>query len=188
MRRMSDQKRLFETFVINEDAKVGAFSISDNIEFYNMKLLITILMLICSNAFMTFAWYGHLSTMKGKSWFLAALVSWGVAFFEYIIQVPANRVGSEVATLSQLKILQEAISLSVFVPFAILFAKQKIGWNYLWAAFCIAGAVFFIFADRSNVAKGSAVDVNQTAIAHVEEQNNSVENIQNKQERSKQNE
>jgi len=109
------------------------------------KVILTIILLICSNAFMTFAWYGHLSTMKGKFWLAAALVSWGIALFEYLIQVPANRIGSEVMTLPQLKILQEAISLSVFVPFAIFFAKQQIGWNYLWAAFCIAGAVFFIF-------------------------------------------
>lgn len=114
-----------------------------------MKMFLAILMLICSNAFMTFAWYGHLSTLKGKCWFIAALISWGIAFFEYMIQVPANRLGSEVASLSQLKILQEAISLSVFVPFAIFFAKQKISLNYLWAALCIAGAVFFIFMDKT---------------------------------------
>lgn len=94
---------------------------------------------------MTFAWYGHLSTMRGKCWFLAALVSWGIAFFEYMIQVPANRIGSEAMTLPQLKILQEVISLSVFVPFAIFFAKQRLDWNYLWAGLCVAGAVFFIF-------------------------------------------
>ncbi|MBQ9874599.1 MAG: DMT family protein [Thermoguttaceae bacterium] len=114
-----------------------------------MKFASTVLMLICSNAFMTFAWYGHLSTMKSKCWFVAALVSWGIAFFEYMIQVPANRIGSEVMSLSQLKILQEAISLSVFVPFAIFFSKQRVGWNYLLAALCVAAAVFFVFMDRS---------------------------------------
>ncbi|MBP3529877.1 MAG: DMT family protein [Thermoguttaceae bacterium] len=110
-----------------------------------MPIFITVLLLICSNAFMTFAWYGHLSTLKGKCWLVAALVSWGIAFFEYMLQVPANRIGSTAMTLPQLKILQEAISLSVFVPFAILFAKQEVGLNYLWAGLCIAGAVFFIF-------------------------------------------
>ena len=110
-----------------------------------MRILITALMLACSNCLMTYAWYGPLSTMKGRHWILAALVSWGVAFFEYMIAVPANRFGSETMSLPQLKILQEAIALTVFVPFAILFARQHIGLNYLWAGLCILGAVFFIF-------------------------------------------
>lgn len=99
---------------------------------------------------MTFAWYGHLSTLKGKCWLVAALVSWGIAFFEYMLQVPANRIGAERGglTLAQLKIMQEAISLSVFVPFAVFFAKEKVGWNYLAAGLCIALAVFFIFFFR----------------------------------------
>ena len=118
-----------------------------------MKILLTTLMLICSNVFMTFAWYGHLSTLKGKFWLIAVFASWGVAFFEYMIMVPANRLGSEVMTLPQLKILQEAIALSVFVPFAIFFAKEHISWNYLWGALCIAGAVFFIFNDHAATAK-----------------------------------
>lgn len=110
-----------------------------------MRILFTALMLACSNCIMTYAWYGHLQTMKGRHWLLAVLVSWGVAFFEYMIVIPANRFGSETMSLPQLKILQEAIALSVFVPFAILFAKQQIGMNYLWAGLCILGAVFFIF-------------------------------------------
>ncbi|MBR6387779.1 MAG: DMT family protein [Thermoguttaceae bacterium] len=112
-----------------------------------MKIFLTVFMLICSNAFQTYAWYGHLSTMKGKCWFLAAVVSWGIAFFEYMIMVPANRVGSEAMSLSQLKILQEAITLSVFVPYAIFIARQRVGWNYLWAGLCVAAAIFFIFHD-----------------------------------------
>ncbi len=134
-----------------------------------MKIFLTILLLICSNAFMTFAWYGHLSTLRGKSWFIAALVSWGIAFFEYMIQVPANRIGSEVASLSQLKILQEAISLSVFVPFAVLFAKQKVGINYLWAALCIAGAVFFIFTDKTSSGKEENVKVESPTVSQQDE-------------------
>ncbi len=110
-----------------------------------MRIIITALGLVCSNCIMTYAWYGHLSSMKGKAWYLAALVSWGVAFFEYMIAVPANRYGAQTLTLPQLKIMQEAIALSVFVPFAVLFAKQPIGWNYLWATLCVLGAVFFIF-------------------------------------------
>ena len=110
-----------------------------------MRILLTALGLVCSNCIMTYAWYGHLSTMKGKAWWFAALVSWGVAFFEYMIAVPANRYGAQALTLPQLKIMQEAIALSVFVPFAVLVAKQPIGWNYLWATLCVLGAVFFIF-------------------------------------------
>lgn len=115
-----------------------------------MKILLTVLLLTCSTSLMTFAWYGHLSTLKGKFWLIAVLVSWGIAFFEYLFLIPASRLGSQVLTLSQLKILQEVISLSVFVPYAIYFAKQHISWNYLWAALCIAGAVFFIFTDSSS--------------------------------------
>lgn len=111
-----------------------------------MSKLWTVLLLICSNVFMTFAWYGHLKTLKGKFWLIAVLVSWGVAFFEYMLQVPANRIGaSSGLTLPQLKILQEAIALTVFVPFSILYMHEKIGWNYLAAGACIALAVFFIF-------------------------------------------
>lgn len=111
-----------------------------------MSKLATILLLICSNVFMTFAWYGHLKNLKGRFWLIAVLVSWGIAFFEYILQVPANRIGSAAGmTLPQLKILQEAIALSVFVPFSIIYMNEKIGWNYFAAGVCIALAVFFVF-------------------------------------------
>jgi uncharacterized protein (DUF486 family) len=105
----------------------------------------TIALLTLSNVFMTFAWYAHLRDLRDKPWLIAALVSWGIAFFEYLLQVPANRIGHQVFTLPQLKILQEVITLTVFVPFAIFFMKEKITWNYLGAAVCLAGAVFFMF-------------------------------------------
>lgn len=108
-------------------------------------VVITVALLVISNSLMTYAWYGHLKDMSGKFWLFAALVSWGVAFFEYMFQVPANRLGSAVMTLPQLKILQEAISITVFVPFAMLYMKQPLSWNYIWAGLCILGAVFFIF-------------------------------------------
>jgi len=94
---------------------------------------------------MTFAWYAHLKDLKDKTWFIAALISWGIAFFEYMLQVPANRIGSQVFTLPQLKIIQEVITLSVFLPFAVFFMKEKVSWNYAGAALCLGGAVFFIF-------------------------------------------
>lgn len=102
-------------------------------------------LLVCSNVFMTFAWYAHLKNLSDKKWYVAAVISWGVAFFEYMIQVPANRIGYTAMTLPQLKILQEAIALTVFVPFAMLYMDQPFKLNYLWAALCIMGAVFFIF-------------------------------------------
>lgn len=105
----------------------------------------TITLLTLSNVFMTFAWYAHLRDLRDKTWLIAALISWGIAFFEYMIQVPANRIGSQVFSLGQLKILQEIITLTVFVPFAIFFMKEKITWNYLGAGVCLAGAAFFIF-------------------------------------------
>jgi uncharacterized protein (DUF486 family) len=105
----------------------------------------TIILLTISNVFMTFAWYAHLRDLREKPWIIAALVSWGIAFFEYLVQVPANRIGHQVMNLGQLKILQEVITLSVFVPFAVFFMKEKLTWNYLGAAACLAGAVFFIF-------------------------------------------
>ena len=113
------------------------------------KLLQTVLLLCCSNLLMTFAWYGLLKDMKDKHFVIAALVSWGIAFFEYMFLVPANRIGSSVYTISQLKILQECISLSVFVPFALFYLKEKWNWNFLWASCCIVGAVFFIFRDAT---------------------------------------
>jgi uncharacterized protein (DUF486 family) len=105
------------------------------------------LLLVVSNSFMTYAWYGHLRDLGDKPWYLAALVAWGVAFFEYQFQVPANRIGYTALTLPQLKILQEAISLAVFVPFSIFYMGAPIGRNYLWAALCILGAVFFVFRE-----------------------------------------
>ncbi len=105
----------------------------------------TIVLLTISNIFMTFAWYAHLRDLKDKPWWIAAFLSWGVALFEYLFQVPANRIGHQAFSVAQLKIMQEVITLTVFVPFAIFFMKEKITWNYLGAAVCMAGAVFFIF-------------------------------------------
>ncbi|MBF0240074.1 MAG: DMT family protein [SAR324 cluster bacterium] len=110
--------------------------------------LLTIGLLCCSNVFMTFAWYGHLKNMAEKPWIFAALVSWGIALFEYLIQVPANRIGHEVMNVGQLKIMQEVITLSIFVPFSVFYLREKLTWNYLWAAFCLMGAVFFIFREK----------------------------------------
>lgn len=101
-------------------------------------------LLVCSNVFMTFAWYAHLKNLADKPWLIAALVSWGIAFFEYLLQVPANRIGHEVMNVGQLKILQEVITLAVFVPFAIFYMKEKLTWDYLWAGLCLLGAVFFL--------------------------------------------
>ncbi len=107
--------------------------------------LLCIIGLTASNIFMTFAWYGHLKSLNEKPWIIAALISWGIAFFEYMIQVPANRVGHTVLTLPQLKITQEVIALAVFMPFSIWFMKEKITMNYLLACVCMLGAVYFIF-------------------------------------------
>ena len=107
--------------------------------------LVAIALLTVSNVFMTFAWYAHLKDLSGRPWFVAALVSWGIALFEYLLQVPANRIGHTTLTLPQLKILQEAITLTVFVPFAVLYMKSPLKLDYLWAALCIMGAVYFIF-------------------------------------------
>ena len=106
---------------------------------------ITAGLLILSNVFMTFAWYAHLKHLNDKPWWLAALVSWGIALFEYLLQVPANRVGFTEMSLAQLKIMQEAITLAVFVPFAIVYMKQPLKLDYLWASLCILAAVYFIF-------------------------------------------
>jgi uncharacterized protein (DUF486 family) len=105
----------------------------------------TILLLICSNVFMTFAWYAHLRNLNQRPWIVAALVSWGIALFEYLLQVPANRIGHTQFTLGQLKVMQEVITLAVFVPFAWLYMKEPVRWNYLWAGLCLCGAVFFMF-------------------------------------------
>jgi uncharacterized protein (DUF486 family) len=112
-------------------------------------VLTTSLLLVASNVFMTFAWYAHLKNLTEKPWWIAALLSWGIALFEYLLQVPANRIGHQGGLdLGQLKILQEAITLSVFVPFVLLYMKEPLKWDYLWAALCIGGAVFFIFRSR----------------------------------------
>ena len=108
-------------------------------------VLFPIFLLCCSNVFMTFAWYGHLKNLADRPWFVAALISWGIAFFEYCLQVPANRIGSQALSVGQLKILQEVIALTVFVPFSTLYLKEKLTLDYLWAMLCILGAVFFIF-------------------------------------------
>lgn len=102
-------------------------------------------LLILSNIFMTFAWYGHLKNLSSKPWWIAALVSWGIALFEYLLQVPANRIGNTELSLAQLKIMQEAITLTVFVPFAMIYMNQPFKLDYVWAGLCLVGAVYFIF-------------------------------------------
>jgi hypothetical protein len=114
-----------------------------------MRVIVTTAFLLCcSNVFMTFAWYGHLKNLAHKTWILAALISWGIAFFEYMIQVPANRIGHGALNVGQLKILQEVITLAIFVPFSVLYMKEPLRWDYLWAGLCILGAVFFIFREK----------------------------------------
>jgi hypothetical protein len=111
-------------------------------------LAATATLLAASNLFMTFAWYGHLKNLQASPWYVAAIVSWGIAFFEYLLQVPANRLGFRGGlTLAQLKILQEVITLTVFVPFAMVYMGQTLRWNYVWAGLCMVGAVYFIFRD-----------------------------------------
>jgi uncharacterized protein len=105
-------------------------------------------LLALSNVFMTFAWYAHLRNLSDRKWYIAALISWGIAFFEYLIQVPANRIGHHALNVGQLKILQEVITLAVFVPFSVLYLNERLRLDYLWAGFCILGAVFFIFRQR----------------------------------------
>jgi uncharacterized protein (DUF486 family) len=109
---------------------------------------LTILLLSLSNVFMTFAWYAHLKELNQKPWIVAALVSWGIAFFEYMLQVPGNRIGYTVMSVGQLKILQEVITLTVFVPFALFYLKEPLKLDYLWAALCILGAVYFVFRSK----------------------------------------
>ena len=111
-------------------------------------VLLAIILLSLSNVFMTFAWYAHLKELNHRPWFVAALVSWGIALFEYLLQVPANRIGYTVLSVGQLKILQEIITLSVFVPFALFYLREPLKLDYLWAALCILGAAFFIFRGR----------------------------------------
>ena len=108
----------------------------------------TILLLVCSNIFMTLAWYGHLKNLQEKPWIIAAFVSWGIALFEYLLQVPANRIGFQVLNLGQLKIMQEVITLLVFVPFATFYMREPFRWDFVWAGLCLLGAVFFIFREK----------------------------------------
>ena len=108
-------------------------------------LIRTFLLLTASNVFMTFAWYAHLRNLSERPWYIAAFISWGIALFEYMLQVPANRIGFTELSLAQLKIVQEVITLSVFVPFALLYMRQPVSWNFVWAGCCLLGAVYFMF-------------------------------------------
>jgi len=112
------------------------------------QIMFTVGLLLCSNIFMTFAWYAHLRELNGKPWIVAALVSWGIALFEYLFQVPANRIGFTVLSIGQLKIIQEVITLSVFVPFSLFYMKEPLKMDYLWAGLCLVGAVYFMFRSR----------------------------------------
>jgi uncharacterized protein (DUF486 family) len=107
--------------------------------------IVTVVLLIASNVFMTFAWYAHLRNLADRPWYAAAIASWGIALFEYLLQVPANRIGFQTLSLAQLKIVQEVITLAVFVPFALFYMRQPINWNFAWAGLCLLGAVYFMF-------------------------------------------
>ncbi|MBF0454120.1 MAG: DMT family protein [Magnetococcales bacterium] len=107
--------------------------------------ILTLILLTASNVFMTFAWYAHLKHLNSKPWYIAALLSWGIALFEYLLQVPANRIGYTVYSLPQLKIIQECITLVIFIPFVLFYMEQPLKWDYLWAGLCLMGAVYFIF-------------------------------------------
>ncbi|AKX44977.1 hypothetical protein AKN87_07640 [Thiopseudomonas alkaliphila] len=111
-------------------------------------VVISISLLIISNIFMSFAWYAHLKELNNKPWIIAALISWGIALFEYLFQVPANRIGFSVLSVAQLKVLQEVITLSVFVPFSVLYLKEPLKLDYLWAGLCLVGAVYFMFRSK----------------------------------------
>jgi hypothetical protein len=115
------------------------------VNFLQHPALTAALLLSASNLFMTFAWYAHLRNMQGRAWWVAALASWGIALFEYLLQVPANRIGYTVLSLGQLKIMQEVITLAIFVPFAFLYMGQPLKLDYVWAAMCMVGAVYFMF-------------------------------------------
>ncbi|WP_124945823.1 DMT family protein [Sulfurirhabdus autotrophica] len=110
--------------------------------------LTAITLLLCSNIFMTFAWYAHLKELNNKPWIIAAMVSWGIALFEYMFQVPANRIGYSVMSIGQLKILQEVVTLSIFVPFTVYYLKEPLKLDYLWAGLCLIGAVYFMFRSK----------------------------------------
>lgn len=111
-------------------------------------VFITIGLLLCSNVFMTFAWYAHLKELNNKPWLIAALVSWAIALLEYLFQVPANRIGYSVLSVGQLKIMQEVITLSVFVPFSVLYLKEPLKLDYLWAGLCLVAAAYFMFRSK----------------------------------------
>lgn len=111
-------------------------------------ILVSIGLLLCSNIFMTFAWYAHLRELNNKPWIMAALVSWGIALLEYLFQVPANRIGYTELNVGQLKVMQEVITLSIFVPFSVMYLKEPLKLDYLWAGLCLVGAVYFMFRDR----------------------------------------
>ena len=109
------------------------------------QIALTVLLLSMSNVFMTFAWYAHLKELSARPWFVAAIVSWGIAFFEYMLQVPANRIGYAVLSVGQLKLIQEVITLAVFVPFALFYMKQPLKLDFLWAGLCLVAAAYFMF-------------------------------------------
>jgi uncharacterized protein len=111
-------------------------------------ILTSISLLVLSNIFMTFAWYAHLKELSARPWIIAALISWGIALFEYLLQVPANRIGYTVLSVGQLKILQEVITLTVFIPFAVFYLKEPLKTDYIWAGLCILGAAYFVFRDK----------------------------------------
>ncbi len=135
---MSSTKAVRVPFVTSSDPVRMILSLSS-------PVLRAVLLLSASNVFMTFAWYAHLKELSARPWYVAALISWGVALFEYLLQVPANRAGYTVMSLGQLKIMQEAIALTVFVPFAVFYMKQPLKLDYLWASLCIVGAMYFMF-------------------------------------------
>lgn len=114
----------------------------------NYPVLTSISLLLCSNVFMTFAWYAHLKELSHKPWFIAALISWGIALFEYMLQVPANRIGYTVLSVGQLKIIQEVITLSIFLPFSVYYLREPLKLDYLWAGLCLVGAVYFMFREK----------------------------------------
>lgn len=114
----------------------------------NHPVVISIALLVCSNVFMTFAWYAHLKELQSKPWLVAALVSWGIALFEYLLQVPANRIGYTSLSVGQLKVMQEVITLSVFVPFSVFYLREPLKLDYLWAGLCLLLAVYFMFRQK----------------------------------------
>lgn len=112
------------------------------------EVTLTVILLLLSNVFMTFAWYAHLKNLADRPWLVAALASWGIALFEYLLQVPGNRIGHRVLTVGQLKLLQEVVTLSVFVPFSVYYLRERLTLDYLWAGLCLLGAVFFMFRSK----------------------------------------